>query len=91
MKNKSVHICRFVHHAKFHCIMTTLKILFEIEFERGELEKSPISNYHILLSYNPNLLNYTERKNKVEKIMSKLSLRAKIDRSGTHENRANNL
>ena len=40
MKNKSVHSCRFVHHAKFHCIMTTLKTLFEIKFERGELEKS---------------------------------------------------
>ena len=24
MKNKSVQNCRFVHHAKFHCIMTTL-------------------------------------------------------------------
>ena len=24
MKNKSVHSCRFVHHVKFHCIMTTL-------------------------------------------------------------------
>ena len=71
--------------------MTTLNRLFEIEFERGELEKSPISNYHILLGYNPNLFNYTERKNEVEKIMSKLSLRAKIDKSETHENRANNL
>ena len=35
MKNKSVHSCRFVHHAKFHCIMTTLIKLFKIEFERG--------------------------------------------------------
>ena len=41
MKNKSVHSCRFVHHAKFHCIMTTLKRLFKIEFEREALEKSP--------------------------------------------------
>ena len=41
MKNKSVQNCRFVHHAKFHCIMTTLNKLFKIEFERwGELEKS---------------------------------------------------
>ena len=35
MKNKSVQNCRFVHHAKFHCIMTTLNILFSIEFEKG--------------------------------------------------------
>ena len=35
MKNKSVQNCRFVHHAKFHCIMTTLKELFKIKFERG--------------------------------------------------------
>ena len=44
MKNKSVQNCRFVHHAKFHCIMTTLNKLFKIEFERwggGKLEKSP--------------------------------------------------
>ena len=34
MKNKSVHSCRFVQHAKFHCIMTTLKKLFKIEFGR---------------------------------------------------------
>ena len=40
MKNKSVHSCRFVHHAKFHCIMTTLIKLFKNEFERGKLEKS---------------------------------------------------
>ena len=41
MKNKSVHSCRFVHHAKYHCLMTTLIKLFEIEFEKGgELEKS---------------------------------------------------
>ena len=35
MKNKSVHSCRFVHHAKFHCIMTTLNNLFKVEFEKG--------------------------------------------------------
>ena len=35
MRNKSVENCRFVHHAKFHCIMTTLNRLFSIEFERG--------------------------------------------------------
>ena len=40
MKNKSVHSCRFVHHAKFHCIMAMLNRLFKIEFERGGLEKS---------------------------------------------------
>ena len=28
MKNKSVNSCRFVHHPKFHCIMTTLNKLF---------------------------------------------------------------
>ena len=37
---KSVHSCRFVNHAKFPCIMTTLKKFFKVEFERGELEKS---------------------------------------------------
>ena len=42
MKNKSVHSCRFVHHAKFHCIMTTLNKLFKFEFERrGETGKEP--------------------------------------------------
>ena len=41
MKNKYVHSCQFVHHAKFHCIMTTLIKLFKIEFETGgKLEKS---------------------------------------------------
>ena len=34
MKNKSVRNCRFAHHAKFHGIMTTLKRLFKIEFEK---------------------------------------------------------
>ena len=34
MKNKSVQNCRFVHHAKFHCNLTTLNKLFKIEFER---------------------------------------------------------
>ena len=41
MKNKSVHNCRFFHHAKFDCIMERLNKLFKVEFERGELEKSP--------------------------------------------------
>ena len=40
MKNESDQSFRFVHHAKFHCIMITLNKLFKIEFERGELEKS---------------------------------------------------
>ena len=40
MKNKSVHSCRFFHHAKFHCIITTLNKLFKVEFESGQLEKS---------------------------------------------------
>ena len=35
IKDKSVHSCRFVHHTKFYCIMTTLNKLFRIEFERG--------------------------------------------------------
>ena len=35
MKHKSVQNCRFVHHAKFHCIMTNLNRIFKIEFERG--------------------------------------------------------
>ena len=42
MENKSVQNCRFVHHAKFHCIVTTLHRLFKIEFERGgETGKEP--------------------------------------------------
>ena len=41
MKNKSVQNCRFVHHTKFHCIMTTLKRLFKFEFGRGETGKEP--------------------------------------------------
>ena len=42
MKNKYVQNCRFVHHTKFHCIMTTLNSLFKIELERGggKLENS---------------------------------------------------
>ena len=36
-----VHSWWFVHHAKFHCIMTRLNKLFKVEFERGEPEKSP--------------------------------------------------
>ena len=39
MKYNSVHSCRFVHQAKFHCIMTTLNRLFKSEFERGETGK----------------------------------------------------
>ena len=48
MKNKSVQNCRFVLHAKFHCIMTTLNKLFKIEFERwgGGTGKEP----YILIS-----------------------------------------
>ena len=51
MKNKSVHSCQFVHHLKFHWIMTTLNKLFKIDFERGELEKSRIviSNHKLIL------------------------------------------
>ena len=45
MKNKSVQNCRIVHHAKFHCIVTTLKKFFKIEFEGGGgLEKSLLAN-----------------------------------------------
>ena len=35
MKNKSVQNCRFVHHAKFHCIMTTLNRLFKVNLKGG--------------------------------------------------------
>ena len=41
MKNKFVHNCRFIHHAKFHCNITMLFKVFKIDFERGKLEKSP--------------------------------------------------
>ena len=41
MNNKYVQNCRFVHHAKFQCIMTTLKRLFKIEFEKGGTGKEP--------------------------------------------------
>ena len=46
LRLNAVQNCRFVHHAKFHCIVTTLNRLFKIEFERGGgggegLEKSP--------------------------------------------------
>ena len=41
MKNKSVQNCRFVHHARFHFLVTTLKRLLKIEFERGETGKEP--------------------------------------------------
>ena len=53
MKNKSVQNCRFVHHAKFHCIMTTLNRLFKTEIQRGggELEKSRIFRAVILLEF----------------------------------------
>ena len=40
MKNKSVGSCRFVHHAKFHCLIKTLNKLFEIEIERGDWKKA---------------------------------------------------
>ena len=45
MKNKSVQNCRFVHHAKFHCIVTTLNRLFKIEFERGGDWKRALLKY----------------------------------------------
>ena len=41
MKKKSVLNCRFVHHAKLHCIVATLNRLFKIEFERGGTGKEP--------------------------------------------------
>ena len=43
MKIKSVQNCRFVHHAKFHCIMTMLNRLFSIEFERGDWKRAQVS------------------------------------------------
>ena len=42
MKSKSVHICQFVHHANFHCIMTTLNKLFKNEFERGDWKRADL-------------------------------------------------
>ena len=41
---QSVYSCRFVHHAKFHCIMIMLNKFFKIEFERrgGGIGKEPI-------------------------------------------------
>ena len=53
MKHKSVHSCRFFHHAKFHCIMTTLNQLFKIEFEGGtgnEPELLPLKRLRIILT-----------------------------------------
>ena len=44
MKNKSVQNCRFVHHTKFHCIVTTLIRLFKIEFERGNWKRANAFN-----------------------------------------------
>ena len=43
MKKKSVQNCRFVHHAKFYCSMTTLNRLFKNEIQRGggETGKEP--------------------------------------------------
>ena len=43
MKNKSVQNCRFVHHAKCHCFMTTLNRLFKIEIQRGGTGKEPLA------------------------------------------------
>ena len=40
MKNKSVHNCQFVHHANFHCIMTTLNKVSKMNLKGGGLEKS---------------------------------------------------
>ena len=53
MKSKSVHSCRFVHHAKFHCVLTTLKKLFKIEFERrGETGKEPSAQAVVKMKLN---------------------------------------
>ena len=35
MKSKSVHICQFVHHANFHCIMATLYKFFNMSLKGG--------------------------------------------------------
>ena len=35
MKSKSVHICQFVHHAHFHCIMATLYKFFNMSLKGG--------------------------------------------------------
>ena len=60
MKKKSVQNCRFVHYAKFHCIVTTLNRLFKIEFERGVgTGKEPKTKYvcHGLISLYVNFHN----------------------------------
>ena len=44
MKNKAVYSCLFVHHAKFHCIMTSLNKPFKIEFEGGKWKRAQFSN-----------------------------------------------
>ena len=49
MENKSVHSCRFVRYAKFHCIMTTLNMLFRTEIERWETGKEPILKAYTFL------------------------------------------
>ena len=49
MKNKSVQNCRFVHHAKLHCIVTTLNRLFKIEFERGDWKRAKFRHLSVFL------------------------------------------
>ena len=48
MENKSVQNSRFVHHAKFHCIVTTLNRFFKTEFEGGKLEILEGQTVHFL-------------------------------------------
>ena len=53
MKNKSFQNCRFVHQAKFPCIMTTLNRLFKIEFARGRNWKRAVNRskvYHFVFN-----------------------------------------
>ena len=43
-EKKSAHSCRFVHHAKFYCILTTLINVFKIEFERRGWKRASVCN-----------------------------------------------
>ena len=69
MKNKSVQNCRFVHHAKNHCIVITLIRPFKIEFERGggggRTEKEPIQYLVICetFHFNFHIRNVFRKKN----------------------------
>ena len=66
-EKQSVHNCQFVHHANFHCIMTTLNKVFKNAFEGGGggggLEKSRRNKYVCLdlVSLRVNLKGQSEQ------------------------------